>query len=189
MKSSVKNIQFLSLTIAFGLMSWSLLFSQNLDSLEVSSRMARYDETLTLQTLDGEMKADSAYFFAQYEYAKANYQQARDLCEMALKFRSNWGNPHLLIGKCYASSGVICDTDGKGAGWDAQVLLWVAFDEWEKAISVGDAAEKEARILMTKYTTYLPEKEYCRRHYSLSNWDEYFVKCWVQRKTTVRLKP
>jgi tetratricopeptide (TPR) repeat protein len=189
MKPAKKNINVLALTIAFGLMSWSLLFSQNSEDLEVTSRLAQYEKTLSNLAIDEEMKADSAYYFAQFEFKKANYQQARDLCEIALKFRPNWGNPHLLIGKCYASSGVVCDPSGRGAGWDAQVLLWAAFDEWEAAISVDDSAEIEARQLMSKYASYFPEETTCKRLHSLAEGDEYFVKCWVQRKTKVRLKP
>ncbi len=189
MKPFKKNIHCLSLTIATWLLYWPLLLSQNTLALDDSSRMAYYQTVLKSPKFNEAAKADSAYIFAQVEYAKANYQQARDLCERALQSRPNWGNPHLLIGKCYASSGVICDPSGRGAGWDAQVLLWVAFDEWEKAISIGDSAAEDARILMEKYATYLPEEEYCRRNYSLGNGDEYFVGCWVQRKTKVRLKP
>lgn len=189
MKPFKKNIHFLTLTIATWLFSSSFLHAQDNLGLDDSTRMAHYQTVLENVALKEEAKADSAFVFAQKEYAKANYQTARDLCETALKFRPKWGRPHVLIGKCYASSGKQCDPNGKGAGWDAQVLLWVAFDEWEKAVSAGDSSADEARSLMGKYASYFPEETTCKRLHSLAEGDEYFVGCWVQRKTKVRLKP
>ena len=54
-----------------------------------------------------------------------DFPSAREWAEKAAGYRSGWGEPYLLIGKLYASSGPKC---GSGRGWNSQVVTWPAID-------------------------------------------------------------
>ena len=97
--------------------------------------------------------------------------------------RSGWGDPYLLIGRMYASSGPLC---GPGRGWDSQIVIWPAMDMWNKAKSIDPNAAEEANKFLNQYRQYLPtvEDAFLR---SVKEGQNYKVPCWIQRTTKVRL--
>lgn len=111
-----------------------------------------------------------------------NFSQARSWALKAADMRSNWGEPYLLIGRLYASSGPLC---GPGRGWDSQVVTWVAIDMWNKAKQVDSAAAYEANKFINQYAQYMPNREdvFIR---NLKAGDSYYIGCWIQRSTTIR---
>src|SRR5690625_7749495 len=80
---------------------------------------------------------------------------ARDYAMKAAEARPNWGEPHLLIGKLYASSGPLC---GPGTGWDSQIVVWPALDEGGKARRRDSGAAQVATWLIDRYSAYMPER-------------------------------
>ncbi|MEL7221169.1 MAG: hypothetical protein AAGJ93_07615 [Bacteroidota bacterium] len=58
-----------------------------------------------------------------YYVHKRSYSRARTYAQQAADTRPNWGEPYILIGRMYASSGPLC---GPGRGWDSQVVVWAA---------------------------------------------------------------
>jgi len=108
---------------------------------------------------------------------------ARDYAMKAAEARPNWGEPHLLIGKLYASSGPLC---GPGTGWDSQIVVWPAIDEWEKARRMDSEAAQEATSLINRYSQYMPKREdiFLR---SLNEGDPFTVPCWINQRTTIRI--
>jgi len=108
---------------------------------------------------------------------------ARDYAMKAAEARPNWGEPHLLIGKLYASSGPLC---GPGTGWDSQIVVWPAIDEWERARRMDSEAAQEATSLINRYSQYMPKREdiFLR---SLNEGDPFTVPCWINQRTTIRI--
>ena len=111
-----------------------------------------------------------------------NYPTSRKYALDAAKAKPGWGQPYLLIGNLYASSGPLC---GTGRGWDSQVVTWPAIDMWYKAKSVDSKVANEANSLINRYLQYMPKKEdiFFR---NLKAGDSFFVPCWIQETTTIR---
>jgi hypothetical protein len=110
------------------------------------------------------------------------YSKARNAAYSALEYKSNWGEPYLLIGKLYASSGPLC---GPGRGWDSQIVTWPAIDKWQKAKSVDSSVASEANKLINRYTQYMPSVEDVFQR-SLKEGQTFRVGCWIQETTTIR---
>ncbi|MEZ4984993.1 MAG: hypothetical protein R2795_08160 [Saprospiraceae bacterium] len=113
---------------------------------------------------------------------KRNFVRARNYAQQAADARPGWGEPYILIGRMYASSGPLC---GPGRGWDSQVVVWAALDMWNKARSIDPAAASEANKWIGQYSQYMPKREdiFIR---NLKTGDSFYIGCWIQRSTTVR---
>lgn len=142
----------------------------------------RYEEAIA-ETNDMERKASFTLRIAKIYYVhKRRYAKAREYALKAAKIRPNWGEPYLMIGRLYASSGPLC---GPGRGFDSQRVVWAAIDMWNKAKSVDPAAAGEARKFINEYAKYMPNKEdiFIR---GLKEGDSYTIPCWIQRSTKIR---
>ncbi len=117
-----------------------------------------------------------------YYVHKRNYPAARTYAQQAADLRPDWGEPYILIGRMYASSGPLC---GPGRGWDSQIVVWAAVDMWNKAKRVDAEAASEANKWIRQYSQYMPEKGdiFLR---NLKEGDSYYIPCWIQRSTTIR---
>ncbi len=132
---------------------------------------------------DADKKANYALIIGKIYYSHLrDFPRSREFAQRAGSYRPNWGEPHILIGKLYASSGPLC---GPGTGWDSQVVTWVAIDEWERARSKDPESRSEANQLINSYRQYMPSIEDIFQR-GLSEGDSYFVECWIQRETTIR---
>jgi tetratricopeptide (TPR) repeat protein len=155
-------------------------------------RDGRYSESIRnfrqaiVEEGDLERKANYALIIGKIYYSHLrDFPKSREFALQASSFRPNWGEPYILIGKLYASSGPLC---GPGRGWDSQVVTWVAIDEWEKARSKDRNTAAEATQLINQYTQYMPSREDIFSR-TLNVGDTYFVPCWIQRNTTIRIRP
>jgi tetratricopeptide (TPR) repeat protein len=152
-------------------------------------RDAKYREAieafkgLVEEVEDSDKKAQFALVIAKiYEVHLRNFPQAREYALQAAGYRSNWGEPYMLIGRLYASSGPLC---GPGRGWDSQVVTWPAIDMWQKARSIDPSVRVEADKLIARYRQYMPNREdvFLR---TLKAGQSFFVGCWIQRSTQIR---
>lgn len=111
-----------------------------------------------------------------------NFPKARKYAYEAAKYKTNWGEPYMLIGKLYASSGPLC---GPGRGWDSQVVTWAAIDKFNYAKKIDPSSTTEANKWINNYQQYMPKKEdiFFR---SMKAGDPFRVPCWIQENTTVR---
>ena len=111
-----------------------------------------------------------------------SFSKARDYARIAAKQKPNWGEPYLLIGRLYASSGPLC---GPGRGWDSQIVVWPAIDKWKYAKSIDPSAAAEANKWINQYSQYMPNVEdiFIR---GLSEGQSFRVPCWIQENTTIR---
>ncbi len=134
-------------------------------------------------TTDVDKKAKYLLLVAKIYYRDIKkYAKARTYAEKAAEVKPSWGEPYLLIGKLYASSGPIC---GPGRGWDSQIVTWPAIDAFQKAKSIDPSVSTEANKWINTYKQYMPSKEdiFQRR---LNVGDNFKVGCWINRSTTVR---
>lgn len=116
-----------------------------------------------------------------YSHLK-NYSRARQYAQRAADANPNWGEPYILIGRLYASSGPLC---GPGRGWDSQIVVWPAIDMWNRAKRVDPRVTAEANKWINRYSQYMPTVEDIFQR-SLKEGDSYTVGCWIQESTTIR---
>jgi len=130
-----------------------------------------------------EDKSKVNFIISKINYAHLkNFPQARKYALKAAKQRPNWGEPYLLIGRLYASSGPLC---GPGTGWDSQIVVWPALDKWNYAKKIDPSVSKEANKLIGQYARFMPSKEdlFFR---TLQNGQSFRVGCWIQENTKIR---
>ena len=147
-----------------------------------SAAITKYEECLQGVT-DNDKKAKYKLLIAKIYYRDIkNFSQSRKFALEAAGLKANWGEPYLLIGKLYASSGPIC---GPGTGWDSQIVTWPAIDKWEYAKSVDSSISAEASQLINQYKKYMPTKEdvFIR---SLKPGENFKVPCWINENTKIR---
>jgi tetratricopeptide (TPR) repeat protein len=132
---------------------------------------------------DANEKAKFDYRIAQVYYGDLkDFPKARTHALAAAGHKNNWGEPFMLIGKLYASSGPLC---GSGRGWNSQVVTWAAIDKFEYAKKIDPSVAQEANKWINQYSKYMPNKEdiFQRR---IKAGDTFRVPCWIQENTVVR---
>ena len=128
-------------------------------------------------------KAAVAIIIAKIYYAHIkNFPAARQYAREASQLDNSSGEPLMLIGKLYASSGPLC---GPGTGWDSQVVTWVAIDKFTEAKRRDPSVADEANKWIGRYSKYMPTKEdvFFRQ---LTAGQSYYVPCWIKETTTIR---
>lgn len=116
-----------------------------------------------------------------YSHLK-NFPKARQFALRAGDAKSNWGEPYLLIGRLYASSGPLC---GPGRGFDSQIVVWPAIDMWNRAKRIDPAAAAEANKFINRYAQYMPNKADIFQR-GLKEGDTFRVGCWINETTRIR---
>ncbi len=152
---------------------------------QYDSAIALYQNALPAET-DSIKKGDLYYYMAFMNYAKENFPAARDFAKEAIKMDSANIRAYNLIAILYLSSGPLC---GPGTGFQSQIVLWPAFDYFNKVIQIGSDAEvvAEAKKYIADYTQYLPTKSEITAK-GLKVGGTYTVKCWINEETTVKVK-
>lgn len=132
---------------------------------------------------EAEKKGRYFMYVAKVYYShKRNFSQARAFARKAADADPNSGEPYMLIGTLYASSGPLC---GPGTGFDSQVVTWPAIDKWQQAKRVQPDLAGKANALINRYTQYMPNKSDIFQR-GISEGDEFTVGCWIQESTRVR---
>lgn len=132
---------------------------------------------------DIDKKAQYYLLIAKIYYGKLkNFPKARKYARKASSAKPGWGEPYILVGKLYASSGSKC---GSGTGFKSQRVVWVALDEWKKA-KKDSSTRAEAQKQINKYLQYMPTKENIFLR-GLKEGDSYTIPCWINQKTIIRV--
>ena len=142
------------------------VFSEYIDKTDDIERKARY--TLLI----------SQIYYVDFK----NFPMSRTWALRAANLRPGWGEPYIMIGKLYASSGPLC---GAGRGWNSQIVTWPAIDKFEQARNVDPAAASEANKLIRQYEQYMPDREEIHQRL-LKEGDEFRVGCWINETTRIR---
>ena len=141
-----------------------------------------YEKAISLGASE-EQKSDIYYKIAIMHRSKTNdFGKAREYCNKAIAARPGWGEPYLLIGDMYASSGRRC---GPGTGWDSQVVAWAAIDKYQKAKQVDPSIAEKAQDKINRYWAFMPLKQDIFFK-NLKVGQSYRVGCWIQESTTIR---
>ncbi|WP_116108203.1 hypothetical protein [Lewinella sp. IMCC34191] len=148
-----------------------------------SSEAVRLFEQASEETEDNERKSLTLLTAAKIYYRDLrNFSQARAYARRAAQADPTNGEPYMLIGTLYASSGPLC---GPGTGFDSQVVVWPAIDMWQRAKSVDPSVAAKANQLIGRYTQYMPTRaDVFQRGIEVGS--TYTVGCWIQETTRVR---
>lgn len=144
--------------------------------------VAAFEKAITVEEATDKQAKYALMNAKIYNVHLRNFSKARTWALRAAQIRPNWGEPYILIGRLYASSGPLC---GPGRGWDSQIVTWPAIDMWQKAKRVDPNAAAEANKWIGRYSQYMPNREdvFIR---SLKAGQSYYVGCWIQRSTVIR---
>jgi hypothetical protein len=135
------------------------------------------------KTDDKEKKAKYSLLIAKIYYGDIrNFPLSRKYALKAAGYKSGWGDPYILIGKLYASSGPLC---GPGTGWDSQIVTWPAIDKFEYAKKLDPKVSAEANKLINAYTRYMPEIGEIHQRL-IKEGQAFYVGCWINETTTIR---
>lgn len=135
------------------------------------------------QTEDSERKGRLLLTVAKIYYRDMrNFSQARNYARQAAQADPTNGEPYILIGTLYASSGPLC---GPGTGFDSQVVVWPAIDQWQRAKSVDSSVAGKANQLIGRYTQYMPSRADIFQR-GIEEGSTYRVGCWINESTRVR---
>lgn len=152
-------------------------------------RDAEYDKAIELfqSAADSEERLDKKATYTLliakiYNAHLKDFPRARQYALQAAGIRPDWGEPYILIGRLYASSGPLC---GPGRGWDSQVVVWPAIDMWTKAKNLDASVAGEANKWISTYRKFMPTKEdvFIR---NLKVGQSFRVGCWIQENTLIR---
>ena len=128
-------------------------------------------------------KAKYLFLIAKIYYRDMkDFPKARKYALKSAKLKPNWGEPYILIGKLYASSGPIC---GPGRGWDSQIVTWPAIDKFEYAKKIDPSVAKEANKMIRAYEKFMPSiEDIFQRTRKIG--EKFKVGCWINETTTIR---
>ena len=153
-----------------------------LEEGEYQEAIDQYEDYLKTQESPEKMATYNLRIGKIYYAHLKNFSKARQYAREALKHRPDWGEPYLVIGKLYASSGPLC---GPGRGWDSQIVTWPAIDMFVKAKSVDPSVTAEANKWINTYSRYMPSVEDIFQR-QMSEGQSFTVGCWIQETTTIR---
>lgn len=135
------------------------------------------------KTDDKDKKAKYTLLISKIYYGDLkNFPQARKYALKAASLKTGWGEPYMLIGKLYASSGPLC---GPGTGYDSQLVTWPAIDKFEYAKKIDPSVSNEANKLINNYTRFMPSQEDIHQRL-LKEGQKLTVGCWINEVTTIR---
>ena len=135
--------------------------------------------------VDDTTKSRMIYRYAYKLFQEGDYPTARYYCRVSAILDPSWGEPYILVGIMYVSSGYKCSPSTNGMGFEAQVCVWVAIDEWDKAKLVDKNVTESANELIRKYSKFLPNKSDLLQR-NIKEGSIYQVECWIQQTTKVK---
>ena len=142
-------------------------------------------EKFIAKTDDVDKKAKYTMVIAKIYYGDIkNFAASRKYARDAAKLKANWGEPYILIGKLYASSGPLC---GPGRGWDSQIVTWPAIDKFQYAKKIDASVAGEANKWINTYSQYMPDREDIFQR-GIKEGSSFTVGCWINENTVVRVK-
>ena len=133
---------------------------------------------------DTDKKAKYTLLIAKIYYRDLKqFSKARKYALEAAKLRKNWGEPFMLIGRLYPSSGPLC---GPGRGWDSQIVTWPAIDKFQYAKKIDPVVASEANKWINTYSQYMPNREDIFQR-GIKEGSTFKVGCWINENTKIRV--
>lgn len=130
---------------------------------------------------DSEVKAELYYKMALILLSETDLIGSRKNALAAIANKPNWGQPYIVIGKCYAAA----HKTFKGKAYEKQAIYWVAVDKFMKARSVDPECAADANKLINTYSKYFPGKEEGFMQ-GLKEGETHKVGSWINETTKIR---
>ena len=126
--------------------------------------------------------AQQAYkYLAQIMLKEGKGEQGRAYARKAIELDRTDGEPYMIIGYLYASSGKDCSVNPLMA----KAVYWAAVDQFVKAKTVDPSIAAKANEMIRDYSKMFPTSEDAF-FYNVFEGDEYQVECWINEKTKAR---
>jgi len=148
---------------------------------QFSKSKGYFEKSIALEE-DVEVKAEIHFKLAIILLSEHKLVDSRKNALAAIKNKPDWGQPYIVIGKCYAAG----SKDFPGKVHEKQALYWAAVDKFMKAKSVDSECAAEANKLIKTYSKYFPAKEEAFMQ-GLKDGETYNIGSWVNETTKVRL--
>jgi tetratricopeptide (TPR) repeat protein len=140
--------------------------------------MKYFEQAVNYSAVDT-MKAIYKYNIARIYQTKGQYSTARTYAEEAIKLKSNYGLPYIVIATMFAASPV-----GEDA-FEKSKTYWVVIDMLERAKAVDPTIASDAQKLIGQYKGHCPKKEESFMH-SITPGTSVTVGGWIGKTTTAR---
>ena len=126
--------------------------------------------------------AQQAYkYLAQIMLKEGKGEQGRAYARKAIELDRTDGEPYMIIGYLYASSGKDCSVNPLMA----KAVYWAAVDQFVKAKTVDPSIAAKANEMIRDYSKMFPTSEDAF-FYNVFEGDEYQVECWINETTKAR---
>ncbi len=126
--------------------------------------------------------AQQAYkYLAQIMWKEGKGEQGRAYARKAIELDKTDGEPYMIIGYIYASSGKECASNPL----HAKAVYWAAADKFQKAKEVDPSMATKANDMIKEYSKLFPTSEDAF-FYNVFEGDEYQVECWINETTKAR---
>ena len=136
------------------------------------------------QAVEGEddpiKKSDYLYYLSSSHAALNQNKQAKKYALEAIKFRSGWGKPYVLIGDLYAQSSRTC---GENTGntqndeFTKRVGYWAAIEKYRYAKYIDKSLKDDVNKKIKIYSSQAPDKTTTFQIIGLDQ-PTYKISCW-----------
>lgn len=131
---------------------------------------------------DNTVQAEQSYkYLAQIMLKESNFEQGRIYANRAIALDKTDGEPYMIIGYLYASSGKVCNENPL----HSKAVLWAAVDKFQKAKEVDPEQAAKANEMIREYSKMFPTSEDAF-FYNVFEGDTYHVGCWINEDTKAR---
>ena len=126
--------------------------------------------------------AQQAYkYLAQIMLKEGRGEQGRIYARKAIELDRTDGEPYMIIGYLYASSGKDCNANPL----QAKAVYWAAVDQFVKAKTIDPSIASKANEMIREYSKLFPTSEDAF-FYNVFEGDEYQIECWINETTKAR---
>lgn len=130
---------------------------------------------------DAKSAAQAYKYLAQIMLKESRFEQGRTYARQAIALDKTDGEPYMIIGYLYASSGKECSANPL----QTKAVFWAAVDKFEQAKRVDPSIASKANEMIRDYSKMFPTSEDAF-FYNVFEGDEYQVECWINETTRAR---
>ena len=146
---------------------------------DIDKAMEYFDRAIELEA-SVTNKSELCYKVADIYYQLSKYGKARSYAQKALSLNSKYGEPHILIARCYAATPTWSDDNTKN-----NCTYYLCLDRLERAKSVDPSVKREADKYIATYKKYTPSnEELFMKGYKVG--EKITIGGWINETTTIR---
>ena len=146
---------------------------------DIDKAMEYFDRAIELET-SVTNKSELCYKIADIYYQLSKYGKARSYAQKALALNSKYGEPHILIARCYAATPTWSDDNTLN-----NCTYYLCIDRLERAKSVDPSVKREADKYIAAYKKYTPSSEELFMK-GYKSGEKVTIGGWINETTTIR---